>query len=103
MTEQLIDYDELLIGYNKHLATKAKLVISNKRYRQSEKGKQKSYEMHKNWFDNIKHDEEYKKKQNALAKVRYHKRKAEKLVKLEKLEKLELAEKEKLLQKIDLV
>ena len=95
MTEQLISNDELLLGYTKYMKSKETQLISNRKYRATEKGKQKAYELHKAWFATKKDDREYKNIQNTHARARYHIRKAEKLEKFEKLEKLELAEKEK--------
>ena len=86
MTEQLISNDELVRGYNLYKKIRDTQLISNKKYRATEKGKIKTYELHKAWVATKKDDVDYKKLQNTHARARYHIRKAE---------KLELAEKEK--------
>ena len=79
MTEQTINPEELLLGYQKFVALRIRQAVANKKYRETENGKIKTYEMHRVWVDKHKDDVEYKKHQNMKARARYHIRKANKL------------------------
>ena len=78
MTES-VDISEIIIGYDKFLAMRARQKVANQKYRSTDYGKKKTNEMHKIWCDKRKDDLEYKKHLNLKARERYQIRKAKKL------------------------
>jgi hypothetical protein len=78
MTE-LVDATEMRIGYEKFLLIRERQKLANTKYRATEKGKIKTYEMHRNFVEKKKGDVEYILQTNMKARERYHIRKAQKL------------------------
>jgi ribosomal protein L35 len=92
------------LGYIKFLELRKRQAIANKKYRHTEKGKIKTFEMHRAWILTKKDDKEYKLNTNLKQRQRYLVRKLKKkaIADKENADK-EIAEKELELQKIDII
>ncbi len=77
MTE-LVEQSEMQIGYAKFLIIRERQKIANTKYRNTDKGRIKTNEMHRKWVATKIGDLEYKLHANTLARERYHIRKAQK-------------------------
>ena len=78
MTEKL-DPDLVISCYNKFVAIRIKMAVANKKYRDTQHGKEKTRIIRNQWIENHKDDDEYRKKINLQAKIRYHRKKAIKM------------------------
>jgi predicted DsbA family dithiol-disulfide isomerase len=67
--------EELKAGYDSFILIRQKMAASNRKYRLSEHGKEKTKTLHKKWTDSKKDDLEYQKKINANQRRRYFERK----------------------------
>ena len=83
----IIDAEKITEVNNKYLTMRAKQDIANKKYRATEKGKEKIKNGHKLWIANKKDDLIYRQDTNLKAKIRYHLRKENKRL-LEKDEEI---------------
>ena len=71
---------EVLLGYNKFVNLRIKMAVANKKYRDTQHGKEKTRIIRNKWIENHKDDDEYRKRLNLQAKMRYHRNKAKKLI-----------------------
>jgi hypothetical protein len=62
-------------GYDSFILIRQRMAVSNRKYRLSKHGKEKTKILHKKWTDSKKDDLEYQKKINANQRRRYFERK----------------------------
>jgi hypothetical protein len=92
MTE-LVEQSEMEIGYAKFLLIRERQKMANTKYRNTDKGRIKTNEMHRKWTSKKRDDVEYIAQINMKARERYHIRKAKKIVDKEKsLEKTSMVD-----------
>ena len=60
---------EILLGYNKFVNLRIKMAVANKKYRDTQHGKEKTRIIRNNWIENHKDDDEYRKRLNLKAKM----------------------------------
>ena len=68
----MTELNVLLLGYNKFVIMKINMAIANKKYRETENGKEKTKILRKKWTANHKEDDNYRIKINLQSKLRYH-------------------------------
>ena len=71
---------EILLGYKKFVNLRNKMAVANKKYRDTQHGKEKTRIIRYQWIEDHKDDDEYRKRLNLQAKIRYHRKKANKLI-----------------------
>ena len=76
MTEETAKLtEEIILGYEKYLAMRLSMSTANKKYRNTEYGKEQTRKQHRIWVNNHKDDEEYRNHINMKQRERYQKRK----------------------------